>query len=404
MSSQVTPSFLYPRLSAMMYFQYFTWGAFMVTMPTYFMANLKFSGEQVGLVYSTQAIAAMITPVIIGMIADRFFSTQKVAGICHLSGAALLFTASQTPEFGFIYFLMLGFFLSTMPTVALTTSLTFRHIAYPERDYPRIRVWGTLGWMSASILVGTLKIEDQNLPLMIGAVSGLLMGLYCFTLPDTPPQAKQHTFKIRDAIGLDALKLFRNLSFAALLIFALILNIPRAFYLSFTNAFLNEIGMVNAAGKMSIGQLGEIFLLLLLPWFLKRFGIRKVILFATIGWITRYLLFSFGNLDENAWMLYFGIALHGLCYVYFYLTAQIYVDQKAGPGMKAAAQGLLTFMTSGTGAFIGSIIAGYTVDANLVSEGIHDWQAIWLFPAYMAAFVFVGLFLFFRDDSEQEQA
>ena len=372
----------------------------MVTMGTYLMSDLQFSGKQVGLIYSTQAVGAVVSPIIVGMIADRYFPTQRVMGVCHILGAVLILAAALSKSFFLVYLFMMGYFMATLPTVALSSTLTFRHIEDLNRDFPRIRVWGTIGWIAAGLLVGFLMVEDQNIPLLFASAFGFVLGFYSFSLPHTPPEIKSEKVTLRELLGFDALMLFKETSFAVLIILAAILNIPRSFYLSFTNPFLNEEGMINAAGKMSAGQVFEIVFMLLLPWFLKKYGIKKVLLLALIGWVIRYLAFAFGEVGSTVWIIYIGILLHGLCYVFFFVSTQIYVEQQAPAGVKSAAQGIITFFTAGIGSFIGSIVAGTVVDANVVSEGIHDWTQIWLVPAAMAFFVLFALAALFHPKKE----
>ena len=391
------------KLSVMMFLEYFIWGAWYVTMGTW-LGALGFSGEQIGLTYGTTALAAMISPFFVGMIADRFFATQRLLAVLHLAGGAFLFYASTQTVFWPLYTAVLIHTLFYMPTLALTNSLSFRQMRDPGREFPPVRVLGTIGWIVAGLVVGTLGVEATGRPMQLAAAGSILMAVFCLLLPHTPPQSTG-SVRVRDVLGLDALELMKDRSFAVFVIGSFLVCIPLQFYYAFANPFFNAIGVTNAAGKMTMGQMSELVFMLLMPWFFRRLGVKQMLLVGMAAWVARYVLFAYGDNGPLVWMLYLGILLHGICYDFFFVTGQIYVDQKAPPNVRAAAQGFITFVTYGVGMLIGSWLSGRVVDAYATSGGSgHDWQHIWLVPAAMAAVVLVLFALFFRASDRAETA
>jgi nucleoside transporter len=385
------------RLSAMMFIQYFVYGSWLVTMGTFMGQTLKFDGAQIGNVYGIPAIAAIVAPFFVGMIADRFFSTEKVLAVLSILGAGLLYYASLQTSYGGFYIGMLAYSLCFMPTLALSNSLSFDHVADPAKDFPRIRVWGTIGWIVVGNIIGWLKLDAGAMPLQIGAAASLILGLYALTLPHTPPHAAGKPLSIRDILGLDALSLMKDRSFLVFVLGSFLLCIPLQFYYAFTNLFLNEVGVDKAAAKMTMGQMSEIFFMVLMPFFLVRLGVKKMLLIGMATWTIRYVLFAFGDAGSAIWMLYLGIIVHGICYDFFFVTGQIYVDQRADIRIRAAAQGFIAFVTLGVGQFIGSRIAGRTVEKYTMLGGTtHDWKSVWLMPAAMAFGVMILFALLFK--------
>jgi nucleoside transporter len=382
------------KLSVMMFLEYFVWGAWYVTMGTYLLQTLKFSGQQSGLAYSTTALAAMVSPFFVGMVADRFFATEKILATLHIVGALLLYYVSTLTDFGRFYPVLLIYTLCFMPTLALTNSLSFHQMRSPEKEFPGIRVLGTIGWIVAGLIIGWLRVESSAFQFQLAAGASALLGIYSLFLPHTPPQKLGHRVEVRDILGLDALQLMKERSFAIFVLGSFLVCIPLQFYYAFTNPFLNEIGVVNAAGKQTLGQMSEIGFMLLMPLFFVRLGVKNMLLVGMAAWMARYTLFAYGNNDTMVWMLYVGILLHGVCYDFFFVTGQIYVDKKASLQIRAAAQGFIAFVTLGAGMFIGSYLSGWVVDQYVVN-GVHDWRSIWLIPAAMALGVLLLFAAFF---------
>jgi nucleoside transporter len=388
------------KLSVMMFLQYFVWGAWYVTMGTWLGATLHFSGEQIGLAAGTTALAAMISPFFVGMVADRFLSTERILGALHLAGGLVLFAASAQQSFGPFYGILLVYTLCYMPTLALSNSISFHQMTDPERQFPPIRVLGTIGWIVAGLVIGTLGLEATAVPMRIAGAGSIALGLFCFALPHTPPRKKSRVTP-GDVLGLDALTLMRERSFAVFVIGSFLICIPLQFYYAFANLFLNELQVANAAGKMTLGQMSEIVFMLVMPWFFRRLGVKYMLLAGMAAWTARYTLFAFGDNGTLVWMLYGGIVLHGICYDFFFVTGQIYVDQKAPADLRAAAQGFIALVTLGVGMLIGSWVSGRVVDA-FRSDGGHAWERIWLVPAAGAAAVIVLFAAFFRTGRVEE--
>ena len=392
----------------MMFLQFFIWGGWFVTLGTFLGNNLNATGGQIAMAFSTQSWGAIIAPVFIGLIADRYFNAEKILGILHLLGSGLLLLMSQTSDFSVFYLYVFSYMLLYMPTLALVNSVSFNQMKDTASEFPLIRTFGTIGWIISGVVISYVFSWDTQDSITSGALSNtfkmvalasLILGAFSFSLPKTPPCGNdQKSFSLKSALGWDALKLLKDRNFLLFFIASVLICIPLAFYYQQANPFLVELGMNNPTAKMAFGQVSEVLFMLLLPTFFIRFGFKKTILVGMMAWVVRYLLFAYGDVGEKAYMLIIGILLHGICYDFFFVSGQIYTDFKAGEKIKSAAQGLITLATYGVGMLIGFWIAGKVSDAFLIQTGQHDWDTIWKFPALFALGILLLFLLIFKNE------
>lgn len=398
------------KLSTMMFLEFFIWGSWFVTLGTFLEKNLSATGSQSAAVFSTQSWGAIIAPFIIGLIADRFFNAERILGVLHIVGAVLMYQMYNATDVSIFYPYVLGYMILFMPTLALVNSVAFNQMNDPEKEFSSIRFWGTIGWIAAGLLISYLFLWDSPDSLksgmlkntfMMAGIASLVLGLFSFALPKTPPKVnKDEKVKLSDVLGLDALKLLKDKNFAIFFVSAILICIPLAFYYQNANLFLSNIGVSEPTGKMAIGQVSEALFLLLIPVFFTRFGFKKTILVGMLAWAVRYALFAYGNAGELSFMLIIGIALHGVCYDFFFVSGQIYTNSRAGEKYKSAAQGLITLATYGVGMLIGFEVAGLITDSYKLADGTVDWKMVWIIPAGIALVVFILFSVFFNDKKE----
>jgi nucleoside transporter len=393
------------RLCTMMFLEFFIWGGWFVTMGSFLASNLHATEAQSAQAYSTQSWGAIIAPLFVGLLADRHVNAERLLAMIHLVGAGLMYALFRADRFSDFYPCLLCYMILYMPTLALVNAIAFRQIDDPSKSFASIRVWGTVGWVVAGLIISYGLSWDSPASLREGmlrntffmcSLASLALGLYSFTLPRTPPVRKNGAgMQIRNSLGLDALVFLKDRNFLVFFLSSILICIPLAFYYQNTNQFLTEIQVAHATGKQTIGQMSEVLFMLMIPYFLRRFGIKGTLLIGMAAWACRYLLFAFGNAHELGFLLLIGIALHGMCYDFFFVSGQIYTDSKVGPQNKSAAQGLITLATYGVGMLIGFWTAG-RIGGWYSTGSLHDWRSIWLYPAAFAALIFF-LFLFAFD-------
>lgn len=412
----------------MMFLQFFIWGAFFVTLGAYLLE--VFSGEEsinsiIGSAYATHNWAGLLAPVFVGLLADRYFNAEKVNGISHVLGGALLWYAATITDPGVFIWVMLAYFMLYMPTLALVNAISFANIQDPNKEFPRIRVWGTIGWIAAGFIVAQTvlgfvdipvlaaitgvesNIQSTAIPLKLSAVLSVIYGVYSFTLPATPPSAKGQKFDVKQALGLDAIKLLTNKNFAVFSFCSFAISIPLAFYYARTNDFIAAVAFGEQSPSfMAIGQMSEVLFMLAIPFFIARLGIKWMLLVGMLAWTARYLLFGF--FPSSTALVILGVALHGVCYDFFFVTGQLYVDKKAPKHLRASAQGFFNLLTYGAGMLIGNYVLGWwgdniSLDGSTMTGWLEGARAFWVMPGIVALAVAVLFFLLFWEKSENKE-
>ncbi len=398
------------QLSAMMFMQFFVWGAWYGQMSKYMTDQLEATGDQVGSAYAAFSVAMIAAPFFVGMLADRFFQAQKVLGVLNLLGAAILFVLTKTTDPDIFYWVMLSYSLTFAPTIALTSSISMRQMSNPEKEFPAIRVFGTLAWIVVVNLVGFMGVGDKVAIFQIAMIAAALLGLMSFFLPQTQPTATGKT-SFSQIIGKDAFVLFKDRSFVIFFISSVLICIPLSFYYTWANPSLTDgfkaafptadPSTFRIENMMSLGQVSEVLFMLLLPFAYGKFGVKKILIVGLLAWIIRFAFFGYGDAASSTWMLYAAILLHGVCYDFFFVSGMIYTDKKAGEKIKSQAQALISLATYGIGMLIGSIVAGKVKDMYTTDE-VTNWLNVWLVPAGIAAVSLIFLVLFFKDTKSKQ--
>ncbi|MEQ8762583.1 MAG: nucleoside permease [Planctomycetota bacterium] len=443
------------RLCVMMFFQFFMWGSWYVLAYVY-LGQIGFGPSEIAITYSVGPIAGMLSPFFVGMIADRFFSTERIMGVLHLAGAAIMFGAvtlmkADVPSPGLINLVFLGYMLTYYPTLSLTNTLALHNMDDAEKQFPVIRVFGTIGWIAAGLLISLCSWNGTIEMFYVATAAAAVMGIYSFSLPHTPPPAAGEKITAREVLGLDALILLKRPAYLAFMVSSFLICIPLAFYYQLAGAYVSQSGFEETSGAtMSYGQMSEVFFMLVMPFFFARLGVKWMLFVGMLAWVVRYALFAFGAPDEVAWMIIGGIVLHGICYDFFFVTGQIYTDKVATKAIRGQAQGMLVFFTLGLGMLIGAQVAGVveaqntpenaeelstqaeeltqTIDSlaeeyevqrgseatdtkeeiddltarrdDLLERAALDWKSIWMFPAIFAAVIMLLFVFVFHEKKE----
>jgi nucleoside transporter len=397
----MTPT-LYLRLALMVFLHYFVWSCWYNTLSVY-LGKLNFTGTQIGLAYGTTAIGALVSPFLIGVIADRYVSAQRLLGGLHLLGAALLWWISQQTSFGIFYPSLIVYTLTYMAGHGLINTITLTHTPNPAKWFPIVMVAASAGWIVAANVINFASLADNNGMFKLACGVALAVALYSFTLPNTPPKGDTGPVSASKLLGLDALKLFKDRSFAVFMFCSFLICIPLSFYFTWTGAFLSEMNVANYASKMTFGQVSEVFFLLMLPMLLPKLGAKRIMILGMAAWAVRFALFALFHEQPTAtWMILGGILLHGMSYDFIFVMGRMYVDKAAGDSLRASAQGLHAVFTLGAGMFVGSWLAGVVAQNYTSTAGVHDWKSIWLVPAVMSAVLIPIFLLLFREKPAED--
>ena len=399
------------KLSLFMFLQYFVWGSWYVSMGSYLANTLKFEGGQIGAAYGAFAIGAMISPFFVGLIADRYFASEKLLAVLGIVGGAVLCWLPRLLDFASFYPVLILYCALYVPTLALGNSLSLHHLADPKTDFPRVKTLSAVGWIAGGVTLSLgFKGEQSATQFYLAGAVSMLFGLFSLMLPHTPPMKTGANVKLSEVLGLDALALMRKPSFAIFIVCMFLICIPLYFYFVMMGIYLTELKWEGMAAKMSLAQVSDVIFLFLLPVFLKRFGYKRTIFIGILCWAARYfaLMGSAGGGGSQALLIFVAILLHGVCYDFLFIAGQLYVDDEANERIRGAAQGFIAFILWGVGAFVGTLLAGKVLAAHKLAEPLgslaHDWSGIWRTPAWGAVAVLVFFLIFFRDPPPRSRA
>ena len=386
-----------------MFLQYFIWGAWYVSMGTYLANVLKFTGQQIGMAYGAFAIGAMISPFFVGLVADRYFASEKILAFLGLLGGFILCALPQLTEFKTFYPVLILYCALFVPTLALGNSLSLHHLLDAKTGFPRIKIFSAIGWIAGGVTLSLLDGEQSSTQFYLAGAASVALGLFSLALPHTPPKKTGANVKISEILGLDALALLKRPSFAIFIGCMFLICIPLYFYFVMMSIYLTELRWEGLAGKMTLAQVSDVVFLFLLPIMLRTLGYKKTIFLGILAWVLRYALLagSVNNPALQTTLIFAAILLHGICYDFLFIAGQLYVDDEANERIRGACQGFIAFILWGVGAFVGTTLAGKVLGANILAEVngtiLHHWQRIWTIPAIGAAAVLVIFLIFFRD-------
>jgi nucleoside transporter len=398
------------KLSIFMFLQYLIWGSWYVSMGSYLSKTLQFSGEQIGLAYGAFAIGAMIAPFFVGLIADRYFASEKILAFLGIFGGLLLFLLPEMTTFGGFYPMLILYCCTYVPTLALGNSVSLHHLENPKRDFPLVKTLSAVGWIAAGLLLSfVFEGELSAIQFYVAGTISILFGLFSMILPHTPPMKTGKDVSMGEILGLDALALMKKPSFAIFIGCMFLICIPLYFYFVNMNLYVTELGWTRSAAKMSLAQVSDILFLVLLPIILRTFGYKKTIFIGILAWAVRYFFLA-GSVDAGNMQTTFvftAILLHGVCYDFLFIAGQLYVDEEANERIRGAAQGLIAFILWGLGAFVGTNLAGKSQSAYTLEKAsgtmAHDWQGIWIYPAWGALAVLVIFLIFFKNPTKSSE-
>ena len=391
------------KLCVFMFLQYFIWGAWYVSMGTYLANSLKFAGEQIGAAYGAFAIGSMISPFFVGLVADRFFASEKLLGALGIAGGVALFALGRVASFGSFYPTLILYCALYAPTLALGNSLSLHHLADSKRDFPRVKIFSAIGWIAGGVTLSALQGEQSPVQFYLAGAVSVAFGLFAFTLPHTPPKKTGRNVSAGEILGFDALALMKKPSFAIFILCMFLICIPLYFYFVMMSIYLTELQWTGLAGKMTLAQVSDVVFLALLPILLKRWGYKRTIFLGILAWAARYFFLaqSVGAADAQTALIFAAILLHGVCYDFLFIAGQLYVDAEANERIRGATQGFIAFILWGAGAFVGTLLAGKVLAAHQLATPrgtiAHDWQGIWMTPAIGATIVMVVFLIFFRE-------
>jgi nucleoside transporter len=391
------------KLSVFMFLQYFIWGAWYVSLGAYLANTLKFGGQEIGAAYGAFAIGAMISPFFVGLIADRYFASEKLLAALALFGGLTLCALPRLTEFKTFYPMLIFYCALSAPTLNLGNSLSLHHLTNASVDFPRVKIWSAVGWIGGGVTLSLLKGEQSSIQFYLAGAVSILLGLFSFTLPHTPPRKVGAHVTFGEVLGLDALALLKKPSFAIFIVCVFLICIPLYFYFVMMGIYLTELQWERLAGKMTLAQVSDVIFLFLLPLMLKRLGYKKTILLGILAWAARYFLLA-GSVHSamlQTTLIFGAILLHGVCYDFLFIAGQLYADNEANERIRGATQGFMAFILWGLGAFVGTMLAGKVLAIHTLTtpQGpiLHDWQSIWLTPACGAVAVLIIFALTFRE-------